>query len=93
MCGLPHAGLLANQLLENLLNENGYRQRKLVPILWKHDWQPIQFTLVVDDFGAKYVAKEHAIHLKKTLERYDKVTKDWKGNRYIGTTLDCDYKR
>ena len=50
MYGLPHAGLLANELLEKCLNENGYRQSKLVPGLWKHDWRPIQFTLVVADF-------------------------------------------
>ena len=64
MYGLPQAGLLANELLEKRLNANGYRQSKLVPGLWKHDWQPIQFTLVVDDFGVKYVGKEHALHLK-----------------------------
>ena len=64
MYGLPQAGLLANELLEKRLNENGYRQSKLVPGLWKHDWRPIQFTLVVDNFGVKYMGKEHAIHLK-----------------------------
>jgi len=37
MYGLPQAGLLANELLEERLNENGYRQSKLVPGLWKHD--------------------------------------------------------
>ena len=93
MYGLPQAGLLANELLEKRLNENGYRQSKLVPGLWKHDWRPIQFTLVVDDFGVKYVGKEHALHLKATLERDYKVTNDWTGNRYIGITLDWDYER
>ena len=76
MYGLPYAGLLANELFEKRLNENGYRQSKLVPGLWKHDWRPIQFTLVVDDFRVKYVGKEHAIYLKETLERHYKVTKD-----------------
>ena len=93
MYGLPQAGLLANELLEKRLNENGYRQSKLVPGLWKHDWRPIQFTLVVDDFGVKYVGKEHALHLKATLEQDYKVTNDWTGNRYIGITLDWDYER
>jgi hypothetical protein len=55
MYGLPQAGLLANELLEKRLNGHGYRQSKLVPGLWKHDWCPIQFTLVVDDFGVKYI--------------------------------------
>ena len=25
----------------------------------KHEWCPVQFTLVIDDFGAHYVSKEH----------------------------------
>ena len=88
MYGLPQAGLLANELLEKRLNKRGYRQSKFVPGLWKHDWRPIQFTLVVDDSGVKYVGDEHAIHLKNTLEQYYKVTQDWTGARYIGITLD-----
>jgi len=41
MYGLLQAGLLANELLEKRLNENRYRQSKLVPGVWEHDWQPI----------------------------------------------------
>ncbi len=51
MYGLPQSGLLANKLLEKQLNKHGYRQSKLVPGHWKHDTRPIQFTLVVDNFG------------------------------------------
>ena len=65
----------------------------MVPGLWKHGWRPVQFTLVVDDFGVKYVGEEHALHLKETLEQNYKVTTDWTGNRYIGITLDWDYKQ
>ena len=65
---LPQAGLLANELLEQRLNKRGYRQSKLVPCLWTHDWRPVQFTLVVDNFGVKYVGEEHVIHLKNTIE-------------------------
>ena len=36
MYGLPHAGRLANKLLEKRLNSRGYYQSKLVPGLWKH---------------------------------------------------------
>jgi len=61
---LPQAGLLANELLEKHLNKNGYRQSKLVPGLWKHDWRPIQLMLVAGNFGVKHVGKEHALHLK-----------------------------
>ena len=93
MYGLPQSGLLANELLEKRLNKRGYHQSKLVPGLWKHKWRPVQFTLVVDDFGVKYVGKEHAQHLKDTLEENYTVTTEWEGKRYIGITLDWDYKR
>ena len=88
MYGLPQAGLLANELLEKRLNKHGYHQSKLVPGLWKHKTRPIHFTLVVDDFGVKYVGEEHANHLKATLEEHYKLTCDWTGRRYIGITLD-----
>ena len=59
MYGLPQAGLLANELLEQHLNKHGYIQSKLVPGLWKHKHCPIQFTLCLDDFGVKYVGCKH----------------------------------
>ena len=74
MYGLPQSGLLVNELLEKRLNKRGYHQSKLVPGLWSHKWRPVQFTLVIDDFGVKYVGKEHALHLKQTLEENYKVT-------------------
>ena len=64
-----------------------------LPGLWKHDTRPIQFTLVVDDFGVKYEGEEHALHLKQALEEHYKVTTDWTGKRYIGIMLDWDYKK
>ena len=93
MYGLPQAGLLANELLEKRLNEHGYHQSKLVPGLWKHKKRPIQFTLVVDDFGVQYTRKEDVLHLQQTLEAHYDIKSDWTGTRYIGITLDWDYKR
>eukprot|EP00804_Cyclotella_cryptica_P022726 CCRYP_012523-RA/>CCRYP_012523-RA protein AED:0.38 eAED:0.38 QI:0/0/0/1/0/0/2/0/220 len=61
--GLPQAGLLANELLKKRLNAHGYFQSKLVPSLWRHKQRPIQFSLMVDDFGIKYTGREHAEHL------------------------------
>jgi len=49
--------------------------------------------LVVDDFCVKYVGEEHALHLKKVLEENYKITTDWTASRYIGITLDWDYKK
>ncbi len=58
MYGLPQAGILAQQLLEERLNAHGYSQSKAVPGLWRHKSRPISFTLVIDDFGVKYVGKD-----------------------------------
>jgi hypothetical protein len=92
MYGLPQVGLIANKLLESRLNKHGYQQSKLVPGLWRHETRPIQFTVVFDDFGVKYVGKENALHLKHVLEEHYQLTCDWDGRQYIGITLDWDYQ-
>lgn len=91
MYGLPQAGLIANEELEKRLNKHGYYQSKLIPGLWKHKTRPIQFTLVVDDFGVKYVGREHAEHLISVLQEHYKIKTDWTGDRYIGIHLKWDY--
>ena len=93
MYGLPHGGLIANVLLEKRLNKAGYFQSKLVPGLWSHKTRPVTFTLVVDDFGVKYIGKEHALHLKAVIEQHYKCSAEWAGDRYIGITLDWDYTK
>ena len=93
MYGLPHAGLIANELLEERLNAAGYFQSKLVPGLWAHESRKIQFSLVVDDFGVKYVQKTDAQHLESVLKEFYPVKTEWDGSRYIGIHLDWDYTR
>ena len=92
MYGLPQAGLLANELLEKQLQEHVYKQREIIPGLWKHDTRDITFTLVVDDFGVKYIAKADVLHLTNVLKQNYKITEDWNGKKYIGLTLDWDYE-
>ena len=95
MYGLPQAGILANELLEKRLNKHGYFQSPQIPGLWTHVSRPISFTLVVDDFGVKYVGEEHVHHLMGVLtdKKQYEITADWKGKKYIGITLDWDYER
>ena len=81
MYGLPQAGILAQELLEQRLNSHSYHQSRYTPGLWTHDWRPICFTLVVDDFGVKYVGSEHADHLINAIKETYDVTKDWDGKR------------
>ena len=92
MYGLPQAGIIAQQLLEQRLQANGYHQSKLNPGFWTHDWRPICFALCVDDFGVKYVGKVHADHLINTLKGHYDISTDWEGRRYIGLTLQWDYR-
>ena len=92
MYGLPQAGIIAQQLLEKRLQANGYHQSKINPGFRTHAWCPICFALCVDDFGVKYVGKAHADHLIQTLKGHYEISMDWNGRRYIGLTLQWDYR-
>ncbi len=76
MYDLPQAGIIAQQLLEEHLEKDGYCQSKTTPGLWTHDTRPISFSLVVDDFGLKYVGEENAQHLLDTVRKYYKCSCD-----------------
>ncbi len=85
--GLPQAGILANKLLRQRLLPHGYYECKHTPGLWRHLTRPISFTLVVDDFGVKYVGKEHVDHLIKCIKEKYELNEDWSGDLY------CDHCR
>ena len=72
MYGLPQAGIIAQEVLEKGLLKAGYRQSKVTPGYWKHDWRPISFTLVVDDFGVKYINETDVNHLIQTLKQLNR---------------------
>jgi hypothetical protein len=93
MYGLPQAGIIAQELLETQLLKAGYTQSKITPGYWKHEWCPISFTLVVDNFGVKYIVAEHVQHLLQVLKQDYEIKEDWEGNRYLGITIDWDYKK
>jgi hypothetical protein len=90
MYGLPQAGILANDRLQAHLKLHGYTTTD-TPGLFRHATRPISFTLVVDDFGVKYVGEEHAQHLIDTLQSLYSITTDWTGSLYCGLTLKWDY--
>jgi hypothetical protein len=69
MYRLPPAGILANELLQRNLAKDGYRLTQHTHDLWKHDTRPLSFSLVVDDFGVKYVGREHAEHLMECIKK------------------------
>ena len=79
--GLPQSGLLARELLEQRSQKQGYTQIKVTPGFWTHAWRLIRFTLVVHDFGVKYVEKEHADHLVQVLKEQYETSEDWGGKQ------------
>jgi hypothetical protein len=86
--GLPQAGILANKCLRRKLAPFGYYKYISTPGLWYHETRPISFTLVVDNFGIKYVNKEDIDHLIASIKKTYTLTKDWTGNLYCGICLD-----
>jgi hypothetical protein len=89
--GLKQAGKLANDLLTERLQEHGYYQCPLTPGLWRHQWRPVSFVLIVDDFGIKYVGKRHADHLLTALQQHYTVTTDWTGTKFAGIDITWNY--
>ena len=79
MPGLKQAGKVANDRLVAHLAKYGYAPCKKIPALWKHTSRPITFTLCVNDFGNKYVGKQHINHLINTLQDLYIITVEWKG--------------
>ena len=75
--GLPQAGILANKQLRKFLKPAEYYKVAHTPGLWQHISHPIQFTLIVGDFGVKYVGREHAEHLIQTLKKQYDIATDW----------------
>jgi hypothetical protein len=61
--GLPQAGILANKHLRRKLAPFGYHECVNTSSLWYHETRPITFTLVVNNFGVKYVNKADVDHL------------------------------
>jgi hypothetical protein len=92
MYGLPQASIIAQDLLTKQLHKAGYQQSKVTSGYWRHEWRPISFTLVVDNFGVKYINKTNVNHLTSVLSQDYEIDTDWEGTRYLGLTLDWDYK-
>jgi hypothetical protein len=72
MYGLPQAGTRnhCTGTIGKRLKEHGYTQSKTTPGLWTHEWHPITFSLVVDNFVVKYIGEEHAQHLLQMVQKY-----------------------
>ena len=63
------------------------------PGLWRHIFRPEQFTLVVDDFGVKFVGVEQLQNLVESLKKFYEIVLDPTGSKYCGITLEWDYEK
>eukprot|EP00804_Cyclotella_cryptica_P009053 CCRYP_003151-RA/>CCRYP_003151-RA protein AED:0.23 eAED:0.28 QI:0/0/0/1/0/0/3/0/973 len=88
---LPLSGILANKHLDTWLSAAGYYQLDATPGLWRHKWQPVMLTIIIDDFRVEYVCLSHAHHLCNVLQTHYKITQNWKGNLYAGINLTWNY--
>ena len=93
MYGLPQAGKIANTMLKEHLAKGGYYEVPHTPGLFKHFCCPVQFTLVVDNFGVKYTRKEDAIHLITELKKLYDIEIDWSESTYAGMNLSWNYNK
>jgi hypothetical protein len=85
--GLPQSGILANNLLRKRLVAEGFYESLSTPGLWRHKWRPIQFSLIVDDFGVEYVGIEHFNYLLNILKKYRGVQFNMAGDKFASITI------
>ena len=93
MYGIPQEGRISHDALVKHLDTYGYHPSIRTPGLLRQNSRPINFSLVVDNFGVKYSGKDHALHLKSELETKYKVTTDLERKLYIGIALKWDHEK
>ena len=76
---LPQAGKTFNDKLKLHLTIFGYEPAPITSDLWRNQVHPLQFSLVMDDFGVKYEHQSDITHLLDSLKTIYEVYKDWYG--------------
>ena len=79
--GLPQSGKLANTLLKQRLATCGYIECMNTPGLWRNIFRPVQFTLVVDYFGVKFVGVKQLRHIVESLKKFYEIVLDPTGSK------------
>ena len=87
MYGLSQVGILAHQKLKKYLKPFGYEPVEFTLGLWVNKQQNILFTLVVDDFGVKYIDLKNAKHLIDALEKEYAITVNVTESSYCSIIL------
>jgi hypothetical protein len=84
---LPQAGILANNLLCSCRLAEGYYKVASTPGLWHHKWHPIQFCLIVNDFGVEYVGLKHFTDLLDVLKKFHGVQFNMARDKFAGIDI------
>ena len=87
MYRIPQAGKITNDKLKLHLVKLEYKTAPITPGLWRHQACPIQFPLVVDEFGIKYECQEDITHLLDALKTICNIYEDWGEKLYCGLNL------
>ena len=61
------------------------------PGLRQHIFRPVKFTLIVDNFGVKFVGVDQLQHLVESLKKFYEIVLDPTGSKYCEITLEWDY--
>jgi hypothetical protein len=69
----------------------GFYKAASMPGLWCHKWRPLQFCLILDDFGVKYVSIEHFNFLLELLKIIHGVQCNMDGDKLAGIAIQWDY--
>ena len=91
MYGLPQASRIAYDQLKEFLAPHGYEPFPNMPGLWFHKHNSLVFSLVIDDFGIKYMKRTDAEHLLTTIQKLYHSSAEWDGDCYCRLTLNWDY--
>jgi hypothetical protein len=89
--GRLQAGILANDLLCSCLEVKDFYEVALALGLWCHKWRPIQYCLIIDNFGVKYVGLEHFNYLLSILKKFHGVQYNMAGDKFAG--MDIEWNR
>jgi hypothetical protein len=87
MYGLPQASIITNNKLWKHIAPYGYHPTAHTPGFWKHESNPLYFSLVVDNFLIKYREKMQANKVINALTQEYKITTNWEAILYCGVTL------
>ena len=87
MYGLTQAVNTANDKLKQHLSKFSHEQEPITPGLWWNQTRPVQFSLVVDDFGVQYEHQNDITHLLDELNTIYSISQYWEGKPHFGMSL------